>query len=83
MATIRFFFAGSLLMIGAACSSPSSEPMASVAQKQISDIASMVQRSDGSFDVTCKSGAHEVATSTQIAQNQVCTGSTVRCRAES
>jgi hypothetical protein len=71
----RFFFVSLTGIAMAACaSSSSSEETGTSAQEQITDIASMVQRADGRFDVVCKNGSTEVVTAAQVAANQVCNG---------
>jgi hypothetical protein len=58
----------------AACTSSSSEETGTSSQEQITDIASMVQRADGRFDVVCKNGSTEIVTAAQLQSNQVCSG---------
>jgi hypothetical protein len=38
----------------------------------LGDASSLTQRSDGQFDVVCKSGVHEIASPAQIEANSVC-----------
>lgn len=55
-----------------ACSSSRDDVLGGASQDLVSDIASMVQRPDGNFDVTCKDGSREIATPAQITENRVC-----------
>lgn len=62
----------SIVALFVACSAGGAESTATVHQEQISDISSMVQLPNGTFDVTCKDGRHENVTAAQIAQQRVC-----------
>lgn len=46
----------------------------SVAERAISDVQSMVFRSDGKYDVVCKNGQAEIVTIEQIKTGEVCGG---------
>ncbi len=80
-------FAAFALTFLAACSSsvaPESESendhVRQASAPLIEDVTSMVQRSDGKFDVLCKNGTHEVATTADILSNRVCSGTTAPLR---
>lgn len=42
--------------------------------RSVADVQSMTIREDGSYDVVCKNGKHEIATVQQIHENKVCGG---------
>ncbi|GAC1351901.1 MAG: hypothetical protein NVSMB1_09410 [Polyangiales bacterium] len=50
----------------------SEQPSGSSAQRQISDATSIVQRTDGRFDVTCKNGSRELDSEAMILANKIC-----------
>jgi hypothetical protein len=70
----RAFFAvfavSGLALMG--CSAADNAAGESSSQDLVGDIASMTARGDGSFDVTCKDGVKEIATSSSIAEGKVC-----------
>ena len=66
-------FAVSGLALVTGCSAADDATPESSSQDLVGDIASMTARDDGSFDVTCKDGVKEIATSTSIAEGKVCT----------
>jgi hypothetical protein len=76
----RSLFAGSALaVVIGGCATPNEEAVASGDQHLTSDALSIVAcpASDascpaGSFSVTCKDGTHQVATTQQIQQDQIC-----------
>lgn len=64
------------LLVVAACSADAPEATGTTEQHQVSDAASMVQRSDGRFDVTCKDGSQQIVTVADITGNRICGGGT-------
>ena len=60
----------------AACTSAPADTTASNGgnDELVSDAASMTQRADGSWDVVCKDGRHEVVTLADILADKVCGG---------
>lgn len=60
----------------AACSSAPADDQAVNGGEDalVSDAASMTQRPDGTWDVVCKDGRHEVVTVAEIVADKVCNG---------
>jgi hypothetical protein len=67
-------------VLGAACSTGSAdEATGSGTAPLVEDASSMIQRSDGRWDVVCKDGTREVVTTQQILANDVCVSAPVSC----
>jgi hypothetical protein len=69
------------VLLAACAGAPSEETAAESAQAPlVQDASSMIQRSDGRWDVVCKDGRREVVTTSQVLANDVCqTTSPDRC----
>jgi hypothetical protein len=75
LSRISLVVTGILCAALAACTSaPADDAAVNGEDALVSDAASMTQRADGSWDVVCKDGRHEVVTVADILADKVCSG---------
>jgi hypothetical protein len=66
------FATAALASVLTACANPTDSKSGASTQAAVSDVQSLQQRADGSFDVICKSRVHQTATTREIASDTVC-----------